>query len=814
MKRPLLWPALLFASGVALAEFIGLPFTVLFAIAGGGLLTAAGFAKIRLAALLGVSLLAGWVNHSLRFTALAPHDLRHLVGTNTVLAKLRGAIRDTPALKLVERRGVLSGRTLFRVRVEAIQLDGVWRPAFGEVAVSLKGAIPTEFFRTQRLEIGGMLRPPPGPVAEGLFDYATHLRHQNVWFVLLADGAHDWRLPADAIVKPPLSERFLPWAQAALAHGLPDDEATRLIWAMALGWKTALTGEVDTAFMESGTMHVFAISGLHIALIAGAIVALLRTLRVSRGWCGVVVAPLMWFYVAATGWQTSAIRSVLMSTIVIGGWSLERPGDLFNSLAAALLAVLLWDPGQLFQASFQLSFGVVGGMALLVPVIEPRVLTLVRIDPDPFLPDELRPRWQRWAAEPLRQFALLLAASVAALIASLPLTVHYFHLLNPVSLLANLLVVPMSGITLAANVASLAVGGWWPALGEVFNASAWLWMRGMVIVSRAAADLPGGVHYVASPRWGWWVAYYLALLAVATGWALRPAVRRCFAGLAAGTGLAAVLTGWLGSRFTEVTFLAGGKATVVDSRGRRNDVLLDTGSESTATALVIPFLQAHGWNRLPTLGITHGDLQHVGGGDLMLDAFPVDRLVLGPAKARSAAFRQFVRATEARKIPNRIAASGDDLAGWQILHPAREDQFTTADDNALVLSRVAGGVRLLLLSDLGRHGQRALLERGGNLRADVVVAGIPREAEPLGDALLAALGPQLIILTAAEFPAPERVKPATRQRLLDSGRQILFTTDCGTVSLRIKDASIQVRAMDGTRLEIFPRAVVAPPKVP
>jgi competence protein ComEC len=108
------------------------------------------------------------------------------------------------------------------------------------------------------------------------------------------------------------------------------------MWAMTLGWKTALTNEVNEPFMRSGTMHIFAISGLHIALIAGILVSLLRVLQVSRTWCGVVVIPLIWFYTAATGWQPSAIRSTVMMSIIIGGWALRRPSDsCSNSLAAA-----------------------------------------------------------------------------------------------------------------------------------------------------------------------------------------------------------------------------------------------------------------------------------------------------------------------------------------------------------------------------------------------------------------------------------------------------------------------------------------------
>jgi len=135
---------------------------------------------------------------------------------------------------------------------------------------------------------------------------------------------------------PPLTDRFLNWSQRTLALGLPvEDEPLRLLWAMTLGWRTALTADISEPFLRAGTMHLFAIDGLRIALISGMLVALLRVLQISRAWCGLVAIPVIWFYTAATGWESSAIRASVMMTIVIGGWALKRPGDLINSLAAA-----------------------------------------------------------------------------------------------------------------------------------------------------------------------------------------------------------------------------------------------------------------------------------------------------------------------------------------------------------------------------------------------------------------------------------------------------------------------------------------------
>src|SRR5437763_1835275 len=108
--------------------------------------------------------------------------------------------------------------------------------------------------------------------------------------------------------------------------------------------------------MRSGTMHIFAISGLHIALIAAILVGVLRLFMLPRSACALVVLPLIWAYTGITGWQASAIRSTIMTSVVVAGWLIHRPSNLLNSLAGAALIILIWDPQQLFRAGFQLSF--------------------------------------------------------------------------------------------------------------------------------------------------------------------------------------------------------------------------------------------------------------------------------------------------------------------------------------------------------------------------------------------------------------------------------------------------------------------------
>ncbi len=804
MKRPFVIVALPYAAGVVAAEFFPAPYFPPLALA---LLLAAlsvAWARARPVLLALALALAGFGNLAFRTAIVSPQDLRATFGGRIEQVVLRGALVETPYHRVFERDEEESWRTIAQLEVTTLQLPGNdWQPARGRVAVSTPGVLAGNFFAGQTVEITGVLRPPQSPMAPGQFDYCAYLRRLGIHHQLQTAATNDWQLPAPALA-PPLADRFGRWAKATLALGLPEeDEPLRLLWAMTLGWKTALTGEVSEPFMRSGTMHVFAISGLHIALIAAILVGLLRVCGMPRGWCGLVVIPLIWFYTGVTGWQASAIRSTIMMTIVIGGWSLRRPGDLLNSLAAAAFIILVAEPRQLFQAGFQLSFFVVLSLALFVPVLDE--VRRRGLQPDPLLPDELRPRWQLWSRKALHQITASFTTSLAAWLGSIPLVAYYFHLFTPVSLLANLIVVPLSSLALTANLASLLVGGWLPSLAEIFNHSAWLWMRLMVGISEWAAALPGGCWHIRAPSFLAFALYYGALVSVMAGWLARPRMR-----VWVGAGLALLAIAWTvqwrrESSVTRLTILplGGGDAIHFDAPGRRDDLLVDCGDESAVQFLMNPFLRAEGVNRLPRLVLTHGDVRHVGGVELLLRRFPAEEICHSMARFRSPVWREL--ADKLEKTPGLAKAirRGDRLGPWTVLHPAAEDQFPQADDNTLVLRGEIHGARVLLLSDLGKPGQSVLMERNPDLRADIVVAGLPAQGEPLANALIEAIQPRLIVITDADYPAAARASRKLRQRLATHNCPVIYTRERGAVTLSFSS--------DGWRSSVMKEAKGARP---
>jgi ComEC/Rec2-related protein len=783
MKRPLAWPSLLFITGIVLCEVFSWPFK-LFMLFGFLLVLAAMTFPSRRELLLGASIVAaGGATLALETEVMAPNDLRQMIGPEPKIVTIRGRLLETPYERFYEERA----RFLTKLHCTALRTGNeAWLPVHGTIGVVTSGTTPKNLWQDQTVEITGVIAPPEGPSTPGLFDYRAFLRRLDIYYVLRASSPGEWNVLGS--LTPPLAERFNSWAKRTLAYGLPsEDEALRLLWAMTLGWKTALSGDVSEPFMRSGTLHVFAISGLHIALIAAIIAGVLRGVRVPRRYCALIVIPVIWFYTAATGWQASAVRSTVMATVFFGSWVLVRPPDLFNSLAAAALIILLFDPQQLFQAGFQLSFAVVFFLALCGSFFRPYQARIAA--GDPLIPWEVRPWWERGAIRIATYVTGMVMTAVAAWVGSIPLIAYYFHLFTPVSLIANLVVVPVSGAALASNIASLFFGGWFPFMADIFNNSAWGWMKIMLWFSEWTARWPGAAISVTAPGPFAIALYYLVLVAIGARLFSAVHLRPWLCTGIALLGIGAAVQAWSEHARSTLTVLplGGGHAIFFDAPGAARDVLIDCGDQKSARITVKPFLQSRGVNQLANVVLTHGDADHVGGFEAIMEYFEPARIIIPAVTFRSFSYRKLLETMKVTSV-----TPDDTVSGWQVLFPQPGDKFPQADDKSLVLRGRLGGAGVLLLPDLGRLGQSTLLDRSIDLRSEIVIASIPRAAEPVCDALLDRIEPRLIIIVDATHPPEARAREPLRERLARRDVPVLYTTETGAITLQFGKSSARV----------------------
>jgi competence protein ComEC len=421
---------------------------------------------------------------------------------------------------------------------------------------------------------------------------------------------------------------------------------------------------------------------------------------------------------------------------------------------------------------------------------------------DPLLPEELLPGWQTKLLWLGRRFSRYFALALAAWIGSLPLSIKYFHLFSLVSTPANIIAVPLGTLALMANLGALITGNWLAWATELFNHAAWFFMVAMTWVSVKFSKLPGAFFYVPDISWFTIVVYYALVIGVFGGW-LNTVNRRISAGVAVLLIVAIYCVRWVNLRGeTNLTILPlnGGHAIFVDGTGRTQEVLVDSGNEKAVENRLKDFLHAHGVNSIPRLVLTTGDIRNCGGALALDQIFGIGDLWTSSVKFRSGAYREAVAKFEGPPARHEILNSGDSIAGWSVLYPDNNNNFTQADDNALVLGAKVNQTRILLLSDLSRQGQDALLSDLNGLHADIVVAGLPTSGEPLCDALINAIQPRVIVIADSEVPAQRRANRTLRERLEHSNVPVIYTRDSGAVTIDVQREGWKLRTMDGRLL--------------
>jgi competence protein ComEC len=352
--------------------------------------------------------------------------------------------------------------------------------------------------RAGRYELRGVVESLPRATAgDSFIDYLANLgvRHRIVRAQLVRE-----------VMPPGRFATFCAAAQdrmeAVLRRGLDALPGIRSIYlAMLLGEKAVLSAEQENAFMRSGTFHIFSISGLHVGVIATALHALGRFLRVPRRAAVPVTLAVLWLYVQVTGAGAPAMRAFLMIAFFLSAQVFRLPGNPLAALTASALVTLVLDPLQLFSTGFQMSYAVVAALILMGAPLAER--WQARWQPFALRP---RPEWRWWhrLISGLGRKALGAAAGCwAAFLASAASGIGFFGLFSPGSLPANLIVIPLSSVTIIAGFLSLLAGliGLTP-LSVLFNTSAAITIIATDWLLQNGTALPG-MFFTARFRVSW-----------------------------------------------------------------------------------------------------------------------------------------------------------------------------------------------------------------------------------------------------------------------------------------------------------------------
>jgi competence protein ComEC len=804
MKRPLAGLVVTYASGIWIGSLVGWALTPLLVASAGCLILFLFLRRTPLAriALFAAVFVLGMAGYRQATTISSPIEITCMVDLRDQSANLQGVIvtdtgeRDTPAGETDTER------LRFSLELRAVQRNGQWVPATGTVLVFVSDAREVAPLRYGDLiRFSGVLRVPALVRNPGAFDWRGWLEQRGIHFTAtirkddsLEVEAHDRGNPVIA-----LSLRLSRYLERSLRLGLEDEpKVAGALAGMVIGERSEIPTETYKDFQRTGVFHVFAINGLHVGLVTGIVLIVLRMARIPRRWCAVAAVPVLVLYVFATGAHPGAVRALLMACAWLIGWMLVRPADTLNSLAAAALVILLYDPTQLFGSGFLLSFSVVLAIVTLTPLIEARLLP--RIATDPFLPEEFVPNWRKKVERPLRRVIQLLSCSVAAWLGLLPLMALYFHLFTPISIVANLLVIPLLGCIIALGLLAAlahAVSAW---LALTLNNANSLLIATMVRGVGWLGAVPLGHWFVrAPPVWLVWTYYGFGVLALSKRIAAQR--RRLIAALAVpGMGLALFLHDGPSNK-VDLTVLSLTDGTSIFARvlGSHHDLLIDGGGGWDGSHVVVPFLRSEGVNRLAATVLTCGDKPHAAGLTVVASEVSSRQADWSGIPSRSKYCAEWIRQIKAREIPLRVVKAGDELgsapnARIRVLSPPPGVVASRADDNALVLAVEYGPTRVLLMSDAGETVEKRLLKDYSDLRAQVVVKGQHSKESSCTAEFLDAVRPETVVQVVNTDNSHRYPESALRDRLTARGITYLRTDDDGAVTIRLTKTGCEVRA--------------------
>lgn len=574
---------------------------------------------------------------------------------------------------------------------------------------------------------------------------------------------------------------------AAIDRAVPAPSAA-LLRALLIGDAGDLSAEVRAAFRASGLTHILVVSGYHVALLLlvtyQAAGALLRPRAAALLALGVLLG-----YGALVGWQPPVVRAVLMgAAYLLGIVVLGRRSYTPAVLAAVAIGMTAYNPHWLWSVSFQLSTAATLGILLWAEPLAGWTARRLAVLP------------AGAARRVLTAGAQIVTVTLAAQLLTWPLLAYHFGELSTIGVLANVLVLPLQPLILigGAGVALLGLiapplaqlGGWLLALPLAYT----------LAIADALARLPGAsVPLTFSP---YALLAYFALAAAVAGWDALPAEQRrvltrrlrAVAPLriaAAGVTLAAIALLALVLQRPDgrlhITFFDVGQGdAILIETPEGHQVLVDTG-QYPARLLDQLGRALPAWDRdLDLLIATHPDQDHVLALPDVLRRYRVGQLLTNGELGDAGDLSDVIAtAVAARGVAQVAVQAGQTIAlggvTIEVLHPGLARDAQNRNNNSVVVRIVYGDFACLLTGDAEADVENTLLASGRPLRAQVLKAGHHGAANASGAPLLAAVQPQVVVISAGADNRYGHPDPAVLARAAAAGAAVLSTAEHGTL---------------------------------
>ena len=574
------------------------------------------------------------------------------------------------------------------------------------------------------------------------------------------------------------------WSQAlkeSISKAFPSD-VSGLVQALVTGNRDNLSDLFTTSLQRAGLSHTVAVSGMHLAFLAGLLSMLFG------GWrrlASLVTIPVTILFTLTAGCTPSVVRAAVMILLLHIGPLFYRERDEFTSLGGALLLLLLYNPFSAAHIGLQLSFAAVAGIFLCAQPLQTALMARI-----PFRPAKRWTFW--WAIQLVPKFIVsTFCATLGASVFTVPLSAIYFQSVSLIAPLSNLLTLWAVGILFGAGVLIGTLGVFVPELaalvalpiaplGRYLNAV----IDGLSSLTFSAVTTQS-VYYRA-----WLVLVYLILMLIP----ILPGKKRWIIPTCCGVTtlcLAMLLNAWSfwwGSGAVTVLDVGQGQSVLV--RSGQFLCLVDCGGDSYDSAgdIAADFLGDYGVGRLDLLVLTHFHADHANGVTQLLKRVQVDTLAIPPATGEEEPLREEIlsaaqeQGVEVLEVEEDTLLTLDQNRTIQLYAPLGAGETNEAGLTCLVSN---GDFDTLITGDMGADVEQQLLTHATLPDLAVLVAGHHGSKSSASEQLLAATAPDYAFLSVGEHNSYGHPSQETLERLAAAGCRIYRTDLQGNITLRI-----------------------------
>ncbi|MBC8346703.1 MAG: DNA internalization-related competence protein ComEC/Rec2 [Candidatus Marinimicrobia bacterium] len=491
-----------------------------------------------------------------------------------------------------------------------------------------------------------------------------------------------------------------------------------LLTALILGDKTSVDPEIREDFTNTGVIHVLAVSGLHVGYVLIILMVIAKLFRLPWGWDRLLIIIGLIFFCFLTGGKPSVIRASLMAGIYMVTPITNREGNLWNTIFLSAFILLLYDPLYIMDLGFLFSYTAVASIIFFYQLIQD------------ILPDRLRVNAIQ--SKPLQFIYGLFLVSFSAQIGTLPITAYYFGRIPIISLIANIIIVPIIGVLVAIGFCILFFG-WIPFLGDWIGESAWFMSKVISWTADIFAQVPFAVIEVNQFTIMGIVMYFIGLIIVFLLFMEKYRRYAIFPGLLMGS-----LFIWkmaLSSQFLNIIYMDVGQGdAIIVKLPNKQTILIDGGqrfgSRDYGELVVKPVLKHFDINRINYLIMTHPHSDHIGGLISVSESFPIDTAFDTYLDYDSWAYKTVMTqlledsTVVLQPIPGQVVSLSQDCYLTFFTPDSHFVKRTRNVNNASIVMRlVYGKTSFLFTGDLELEGEAQISQFNEALKSDVLKVG-------------------------------------------------------------------------------------------